>query len=504
MSNAAFTDQQHISFEHISWLKAQPNAIDVGGPGNLLIQSGRDVDPNISTGIQTFGNALNPRLPSIGASITIQTGLGAGALDYADFAAQFITPATSIYAEALAIFNPPTNAPTDPVAYLNSLSAANRELLLDHIFFGLLRDSGRERTGATGTTNYEWGPTVDTVAQFNASYANYERAFAAISALLRPGSATGSFFGGLSTVRTRAGGDITILALNGQIQVGQASPPTSFPGYAIAGDPTWALGFGLVTEKGGSVNRYANGDIAVDQSRIFTLEGGDMTIVSRIGNIDAGKGAKTVQSIQPPNVSYDPYGNITVTPFGPAAGSGIAALRALPDVPLSNVDLIAFVGTVNAGDAGIRVSGNINIAALAVLNASNIQVGGTATGIPTVVAPNIGALTSASNTAGAAAKTSETPNAAKNNDQPSIIIVEFLGFVGGETDDNKKSRGEEGRRREDDRRRQSGVQGSNYDANSAFHVIGNGRLTEEASKQLSDKAKSKLDQLMDEANSPQR
>jgi filamentous hemagglutinin len=72
----------------------------------------------------------------------------------------------------------------------------------------------------------------------------------------------------------------------------------------------------------------------VNQSRIFTLEGGDMTIVSRIGNIDAGKGAKTVQAIQPPSVTYDPYGNITITPYGPASGSGIAVLRALPSVPL--------------------------------------------------------------------------------------------------------------------------------------------------------------------------
>jgi hypothetical protein len=33
-------------------------------------------------------------------------------------------------------------------------------------------------------------------------------------------------------------------------------------------------------------------------------------------------------------------------------------------------------------------------------------------------------------------------------------------------------------------------------------VIGNGTLAQELSNQLSDKAKNKLDQLMDEANSP--
>jgi hypothetical protein len=65
-------------------------------------------------------------------------------------------------------------------------------------------------------------------------------------------------------------------------------------------------------------------------------------------------------------------------------------LRALTDVPLGNVDLIAFVGSVNAGDAGIRVSGDLNIAAVLVLNASNIQVGGSSTGVPIVQAPPIG------------------------------------------------------------------------------------------------------------------
>jgi hypothetical protein len=190
-----------------------------------------------------------------------------------------------------------------------------------------------------------------------------------------------------------------------------------------------------LTEKGGDVDLYANGDISVNQSRVFTLEGGDLAVVSQTGNIDAGKGAKTVQTVRPPNVSYDLYGNISIRPYGPASGSGLAVLRALPDVPLGNADLIAFIGSVNAGDAGIRVSGNLNVSVLVALNASNIQVGGTATGVPTVVAPNIAALTSSSNAAGAAAKTAEPPAPAKINDQPSMIIVKFLGFGGGEGDE---------------------------------------------------------------------
>ncbi|MDH2384898.1 filamentous hemagglutinin family protein [Bradyrhizobium sp. CER78] len=47
-------------------------------------------------------------------------------------------------------------------------------------------------------------------------------------------------------------------------------------------------------------------------------------------------------------------------------------------------DLVAPLGTIDAGEAGIRVLGNVNLAALQVVNAANIQVQGTSTGVPTV------------------------------------------------------------------------------------------------------------------------
>jgi hypothetical protein len=60
---------------------------------------------------------------------------------------------------------------------------------------------------------------------------------------------------------------------------------------------------------------------------------------------------------------------------------------------------------VDAGDAGIRVTGNLNIAAVHVLNVGNIQVGGVSAGVPAtiVLAPNVTALAAASNSAGAGA-----------------------------------------------------------------------------------------------------
>jgi len=116
-------------------------------------------------------------------------------------------------------------------------------------------------------------------------------------------------------------------------------------------------------------------------------------------------------------------------------------LQSVVGAPPGDIDLIAPVGTVNAGDAGIRASGSINIAAAKVINASNITAGGSTTGVPSSASVNLGALTAASSAAGsstAAAQNSLPPNnqqmANSNESLPSIITVEVLGFGGGDDD----------------------------------------------------------------------
>lgn len=111
------------------------------------------------------------------------------------------------------------------------------------------------------------------------------------------------------------------------------------------------------------------------------------------------------------------------------SGAGIAALPPDVNAPAPDVYLLAPRGTVDAGDAGIRVAGDLFIAAQAVANADNIKVQGQAFGLPPTPVTNL-TLTTASTAATEAA--SLVRNIA--NRQPSLqVSVEVTGF-GGEPD----------------------------------------------------------------------
>jgi filamentous hemagglutinin len=175
----------------------------------------------------------------------------------------------------------------------------------------------------------------------------------------------------------------------------------------------------------------------VAQSRIFTELGGDILIWSSHGDINAGKGKQTSIVTRAPNTLYDLYANMTEIPATPQTGAGIATLIGVQGVPAGNVDLFAPNGIIDAGEAGIRVSGNLTVAALEILHVQNIQVQGHAEGLPTIVGPNVTAAIAASNTAGAGNSVAEEvakqqTSATEQQATPSLITVEVLGYGGGE------------------------------------------------------------------------
>jgi len=290
----------------------------------------------------------------------------------------------------------------------------------------------------------------------NADYGTYKMAYEAIQTLFPAAGGIDliqgenrpipdyPFAGSVLTqgrnIRTRSGGDISILTPGGGLQL--ANTQIGNPGTPP----------GIITETGGDISIFADNDVNIGISRIFTLRGGDISIWSTVGDVAAGSSSKTVQSAPPTRVLIDPQSASVATDLaGLATGGGIGVLATVAGVAPGNVDLIAPIGAVDAGDAGIRATGNLNIAAAVVLNAANISVGGTSAGAPSAPAvstPALGGLASAA-AAGAATNNSPAAQQASKQDQetkqdsqtPSIITVEVLGYGGGEGDDEKKRRG---------------------------------------------------------------
>jgi hypothetical protein len=174
-------------------------------------------------------------------------------------------------------------------------------------------------------------------------------------------------------------------------------------------------------------------------------------------------------------------GSISYTVNPSFTGSGISTQKGAPDAPASSVDLYAPDGIINAGDAGIRSSGAVYLGALEIRGAENIRADGEIKGIPKPAA-SVGSLTleTKDKAAADAAKDVSQPGARA---QASVIIVEVIGYGGGDTG----TPSEEGERQ----RRQNQEQGS-YDPNSIFRVVGSGELTAEQKRKLTNEERANL------------
>jgi filamentous hemagglutinin family protein len=271
---------------------------------------------------------------------------------------------------------------------------------------------------------------------------NYQRGYEAINTLFPAGLGyTANALGGGSnganqlvatgdldmlhaTIQTQQGGSVSIMGPGGNIRVGS---------LATEPNPLLKLNdLGIMTLAGGDINMFTDQSVRVNSSRVFTEQGGDILMWSSNGDLDAGRGAKTTLSLPPIQVLFNQDDYASTDLGGLVTGAGIAVLQTSSAAAASNLYLLAPRGTVDAGTAGIRVSGNLIVAALQVVNAFNVKVGGTTTGIPVTVVPDVGALNAASSTAGAAAKSADSPTASGRTDRASVFIVEVVGYGGGE------------------------------------------------------------------------
>jgi len=226
-----------------------------------------------------------------------------------------------------------------------------------------------------------------------------------------------------ATIQTQLGGDISIFGPGGSILVGP---------LATESNANLKLrDLGILSLGGGAINTFTDENVMVNSSRILTTQGGDILMWSSNGDLDAGRGSKTTLSQPPLLVQFDVNDYQRIDLGGFVSGAGIGTLQSSSAAEASNLYLLAPRGTIDFGDAGVRASGDAVFFAPVMNNTGNIQVQGTSTGIPTVSLPSVGAMTTGSNSAGAAAKSAEPATASGGSRQASIFIVEVIGYGGG-------------------------------------------------------------------------
>jgi filamentous hemagglutinin family protein len=452
--------------------------VQVAGPGALEISAGRHITQDDRASVVSRG-ALAEGDSRPGASIAMMAGMGAmgvGGPDFSAIADRYLDPAkraASGPGESLASqpdrvvktydvelaawlaerygFVATSKDPKDPgsaQAYFKTLAPEQQRVFLRNVYFAELRAGGREYNDVDGPR-----------------YGSYLRGRGMIATLFPDLDAAGQeivrkgdiVMYGPSGVHTDFGGDIQMMAPGGQIVVGvQGAVP---PGSA-----------GVITQGMGHIQLFSEGSLLLGLSRVMTTFGGDVLAWSEKGDINAGRGSKTTLVYTPPKRVYDNVGNVKLSSQVPSSGAGLATLAPIPEVPAGDMDLIAPLGTIDAGEAGIRVSGNVNLAALQVVNAANIQVKGESAGLPVVAAVNVGALTNASAAASQAATAAQDAmqreRAAARQSLPSVFTVRVLGF-GDEPASGGPGAGEV---------RGAAATKVGYDANSPVQVLGRGAL----------------------------
>jgi filamentous hemagglutinin family protein len=389
--------------------------ITLSGPGHLVLQAGRNVDLGQSGGLLTNGNLANLYLSSQGAGITVLSGVKQGDTDTQTFINQYINPAESaIYSADLIAYVGNYGAPLNQTAAqafatFSSLSQPLQEAFARQVLFSELKSAGRNAATSGG----------------------YQPGYEAIATLYPTGNYKGDINLYYSQIKTLRGGGINLLTPGGGVNAGLANASSSGPQKTAAQ-------LGVVTVTGGDVNAFVNNDFLVNQSRVFTLQGGNILMWSSYGNLDAGKGSKTVSSTPPPLLVVDPKtGTFNVDATQSVVGSGIRVLLANKNVVPGSVDLYAPSGIINAGDAGIGSAGNIFLGALQVVGASNINFGGASVGVPVSVPPpvsvSLGNVQDASKAADQATQSiSNTTEMASVKDfKPTFLTVEVIGLGDG-------------------------------------------------------------------------
>lgn len=229
----------------------------------------------------------------------------------------------------------------------------------------------------------------------------------------------------LTTSRvTTYGGDITMLAQGGRIDVGVPAI-TENSGKAE---------YGVIAYGGGNINAMTYSDFQVASQKVFVAGSNlnDIVVWSSHGNIDNGRGSNTVVTIPAMVAVFNPIDGTYSFQLPPlTTGSGIGVLAADEDackaLGTCNIGLYAPNGEVLALDTLIRAPGRISLAAQVVRGADNI-VGGSVSGAPAVAVAPPPMPTPNQPDQGKNLQESANNNKPANQARNAVLTVELIGM----------------------------------------------------------------------------
>jgi filamentous hemagglutinin family protein len=422
--------------------------VDIAGTGNLELSAGGNVYQGALGTIESIGLVGTPKItnPDGGAGIIVLAGVGSAGPNWTGFANLYLNPANVADPNLLLTDQPGkvvatyqnqlltwlrqtyrfTGSATAALTFFESLPIDQQSVFLLTVYFSELDETGLGYNDPTSRFFHTYIRGNEAIATLfpttgsNGQKITYTGSLTMFSSAPLDSNGQATLNG---SILTDFGGGITTVVPGGQTIVGVTGVA---PGAHA----------GILTQGSGDIDMYSDGSVLLGESRVLTTFGGNIVIWSATGDVNAGIGAKGTVIFAPPGIVYDEFADILLSPTVPSSGAGIGTLDPIPDVPPGNVDLVAPEGTIDAGEAGIRASGNANLAARVIVNAANISVAGKTTGIPTVVSPNVAAITAASNAVGSSTNAAEEiakQQATQTQEAPtSVIIVEVLGYGGGE------------------------------------------------------------------------
>jgi filamentous hemagglutinin family protein len=390
--------------------------IQVDGPGRVDVIAGRNLNLGASDGITTRGNQANSALPDGGADVNVLVGVANG-LNYDAFIQTYLVD-SEVYRSDVTSYmrtrlDQPELSDADALqAFLDAPVIDQRPLIMQTLYAEL---NAAGIAASNGTGSYESGyEAIDTLFDSERGY-------------------DGDLSMYLSRIYTLDGGDINLAVPGGEVNAGLAVSTSSI------GVPKEPDQLGIVAQRQGSVSAMVDKSFIVNQSRVFTLGGGDLMLWSSYGDIDAGRGAKSAISAPEPVYITDSSGTRFPDFGGAISGSGIRVISTLPGVEAGTTYLWAPEGKIDAGDAGIEAGSNLFLGAQQVIGTDNIKVGGASFGTPIAAAGNLAAgLSGVSSLASASSKSAQDSAAGntgkENADTPlsdaalSFLEVEVLGF----------------------------------------------------------------------------